>query len=109
MGCFPALGATQNPQAKSFQLYFEMALLVYAEISLGAAGCSKVRRPVGKSWLKSHAWWEKRWPWTWAGHKVSPGWMWKVRDGQESMSTVTPEWMEVGLLGWAAWAGGRAG
>lgn len=37
------------------------------------------------------------------------GWMWKVREGQASMSTVTPEWMEVGLLGWAAWAGGRAG
>lgn len=37
------------------------------------------------------------------------GWMWKVREGQEAGSTVTPEQMEMGLLRWAAWAGGRAG
>lgn len=37
------------------------------------------------------------------------GWMWKVREEQEAGSTVTPEQMEMGLLRWAAWAGGRAG
>ena len=42
----------------------------------------------------------RRWAWAWVGHTVGCGrcWMWKVREGQESIRTVTPEWMETGFL-----------